>query len=163
MFGEPEHAGGAMLLDPLAVKRRGLVPRAAPPWVTLVVCCVGQFMVILDVTIVNVALPQMRHDLGLSVSGQEWVVNAYTLAFAGFLMLGGRAADLWGRRRLFLIGITVFTAASHLGGLAVGGPWLITARAVQGQLSSTGCGADPPGLRGAGRRSGARPCRWARG
>jgi MFS family permease len=106
--------------------------RSAPPWVTLVVCCVGQFMVILDVMIVNVALPQMRHDLGLSVSAQEWVVNAYTLAFAGFLMLGGRAADLWGRRRIFLIGIAVFTVASLTGGLAANGLWLITARAVQG-------------------------------
>jgi MFS family permease len=106
--------------------------RSAPPWVTLVVCCVGQFMVILDVTIVNVALPQMRHDLSLSVSAQEWVVNAYTLAFAGFLMLGGRAADLWGRRRIFLIGIAVFTVASLTGGLAANGLWLITARAVQG-------------------------------
>ena len=107
-------------------------PRSAPPWATLVVCCVGQFMVILDVTIVNVALPQMRHDLGLSVNAQEWVVNAYTLAFAGFLMLGGRAADLWGRRRIFLIGLAVFTASSLTGGLAASGLWLITARAVQG-------------------------------
>lgn len=106
--------------------------RPAAPWVTLVACCVAQFMVILDVTIVNVALPQMRQDLGLSVTGQEWVVNAYTLTFAGFLMLGGRAADLWGRRRIFLVGLALFTACSLLGGLAQNGTWLIFARAAQG-------------------------------
>jgi EmrB/QacA subfamily drug resistance transporter len=89
-------------------------------------------MVVLDVAIVNVALPQMRADLGLSVAGEQWVVNAYTLTFAGFLMLGGRAADLFGRRRVFMLGLTVFTVFSLLGGLAQSGAWLITARAAQG-------------------------------
>jgi EmrB/QacA subfamily drug resistance transporter len=89
-------------------------------------------MVVLDVSIVNVALPQMRDSLGLTVSAQQWVVNAYTLTFAGFLMLGGRAADLFGRRRVFLTGLVLFTAASLLGGLAQGGAWLIAARAAQG-------------------------------
>ena len=131
-----------MPLDRLAAALRGQVPRPAPPWATLVVCCVGQFMVILDVTIVNVALPQMRHDLGLSVTGQQWVVNAYTLAFAGFLMLGGRAADLWGRRRIFLGGLAVFTLSSLLGGLAAGGLWLITPGPSRG--SGPRCSRRPP-------------------
>jgi EmrB/QacA subfamily drug resistance transporter len=74
----------------------------------------------------------MRHDLGLSVTGQQWVVNAYTLTFAGFLMLGGRAADLFGRRRVFMLGLALFTGFSLLGGLAQSGSWLIGARAAQG-------------------------------
>jgi EmrB/QacA subfamily drug resistance transporter len=106
--------------------------RSAPAWATLAVCCVAQFMVVLDVSIVNVALPQMRHDLGLSVTDQQWVVNAYTLTFAGFLMLGGRAADLFGRRRVFMVGLALFTAFSLIGGLAQSGEWLIAARAAQG-------------------------------
>src|ERR1700677_1927202 len=92
----------------------------------------AQFMVVLDVAIVNVALPQMRHDLGLSVTGQQWVVNAYTLTFAGLLMLGGRAGDLFGRRRMFMIGLGLFTVCSLLGGVAQNGAWLIAARAAQG-------------------------------
>jgi EmrB/QacA subfamily drug resistance transporter len=98
----------------------------------LLICCAAQFMVVLDVSVVIVALPQMRHDLGLSVSGQQWVVNAYTLTFAGLLMLGGRAADLFGRKRVFIVGLAFFTACSLLGGLAQSGPWLIGARALQG-------------------------------
>jgi EmrB/QacA subfamily drug resistance transporter len=101
-------------------------------WGVLAVCAIAQFMVVLDVSIVNVALPQMRDALGLTITAQQWVVNAYTLAFAGFLMLGGRAADLFGRRRVFLIGLALFTAASLLGGLAQDGTWLIAARAAQG-------------------------------
>ncbi|HEV3267681.1 MAG TPA: MFS transporter [Acidimicrobiales bacterium] len=103
-----------------------------PSWAVLAICCVAQFMVVLDVVIVNVALPQMRDSLGLSASGQQWVVNAYTLTFAGFLMLGGRAADLFGRRRVFLIGLSVFTVFSLLGGLAQSETWLLIARALQG-------------------------------
>jgi EmrB/QacA subfamily drug resistance transporter len=105
---------------------------SAPTWTVLLICCLAQFMVVLDVSVVNVALPQMRHDLGLSVTGQQWVVNAYTLTFAGFLMLGGRAADLFGRRRIFMVGLGLFTLCSLLGGLAQDGPWLIGARAAQG-------------------------------
>jgi EmrB/QacA subfamily drug resistance transporter len=89
-------------------------------------------MVVLDVTIVNVALPQMRIDLHMSATALQWVVNAYTLTFAGFLMLGGRAADLFGRRRVFMIGLTLFTFFSLLGGLAQSGGMLIAARAAQG-------------------------------
>jgi EmrB/QacA subfamily drug resistance transporter len=89
-------------------------------------------MVVLDVSIVNVALPSMQHDLHMSQNGLGWVLNAYTLTFAGFLLLGGRAADLWGRRRLFLIGVALFTVTSLIGGLAQTGGELIAARALQG-------------------------------
>src|SRR6516165_10590547 len=108
------------------------VPAWMPGWAILAICCTAQFMVVLDVAIVNVALPQMRQDLGLSVTGQQWVVNAYTLTFAGLLMLGGRAADLFGRRRVFILGLALFTVCSLLGGLAQSGAWLIAARAAQG-------------------------------
>src|SRR3954451_1953062 len=76
------------------------------------VVCLAQFMVILDISIVNVALPSIHDSLGFSQTGLQWVVNAYTLAFAGFLMLGGRACDLLGRRRVFLVGVTLFSTAS---------------------------------------------------
>jgi EmrB/QacA subfamily drug resistance transporter len=106
--------------------------RSIPTWAVLAICCAAQFMVVLDVAIVNVALPPMRASLGLSVVGEQWVVNAYALTFAGFLMLGGRAGDLFGRRRIFVIGLTVFTICSLIGGLAQNGAWLIIARAAQG-------------------------------
>jgi EmrB/QacA subfamily drug resistance transporter len=106
--------------------------RAIPTWAVLAVCCMAQFMVVLDVSIVNVALPKMRADLDLSASSQQWIINAYTLTFAGFLLLGGRAADLFGRRRVFVLGLGVFTVCSLLGGLARNGSDLIAARAVQG-------------------------------
>ena len=98
----------------------------------LAVASIAQFMVVLDVTIINVALPEMRTARHMSAGGQQWVINAYTLTFAGFLMLGGRAADLFGRRRVFLAGLTVFTLFSLLGGLAQTGGELIAARAAQG-------------------------------
>jgi EmrB/QacA subfamily drug resistance transporter len=98
----------------------------------LLVVCVAQFMVVLDISIVNVALPDMQHDLHMSQNGLGWVLNAYTLTFAGFLLLGGRAADLWGRRKLFLIGVTLFSLTSLLGGLAQTGSELIIARGLQG-------------------------------
>jgi EmrB/QacA subfamily drug resistance transporter len=106
--------------------------RSIPTWAILAICCAAQFMVVLDIAIVNVALPPMRASLGLSVVGEQWVVNAYALTFAGFLMLGGRAGDLFGRRRIFIIGLTVFTVFSLIGGLAQNGDWLIIARAAQG-------------------------------
>src|SRR5580658_7158483 len=96
---------------------------------TLAVASIAQFMVVLDVTIINVALPQMRADLHMSSAGQQWVINAYALTFAGFLMLGGRGADLFGRRRVFLVGLGIFTLCSLLGGVAQSGGELITARA----------------------------------
>ncbi|MGI8677720.1 MAG: MFS transporter [Jatrophihabitans sp.] len=103
-----------------------------PAALVLAVVCVAQFMVVLDVSIVNVALPDMRSELHMSQSGLAWVVNAYTLTFAGFLLLGGRAADLWGRRRLFLIGVALFSITSLIGGLAQTGGELIVARGLQG-------------------------------
>lgn len=106
--------------------------RPVPGWAVLAVCCVAQFMVVLDVSIVNVALPQMRTSLHLSATGQQWVINAYTLTFAGLLLLGGRAGDLIGRRKVFLLGLGLFTGFSLLGGLAQSGGWLIAARALQG-------------------------------
>ncbi|CCH88183.1 Drug resistance export protein [Modestobacter italicus] len=98
----------------------------------LAIACAVALMTVLDVSVVTVALPAIRDDLGLSASGLQWVVNAYTLTFAGFLLLGGRAADLLGRRRVFLFGLVVFTAASLAGGLAQAGWQLVAARAVQG-------------------------------
>jgi EmrB/QacA subfamily drug resistance transporter len=98
----------------------------------LTLACVAQFMVVLDVSIVNVALPSIGRDLHYSATGLQWVVNAYVLTFAGFLLLGGRAADLFGRRRVFIAGLAVFTLASLAGGVAETAGWLTTARAVQG-------------------------------
>jgi EmrB/QacA subfamily drug resistance transporter len=106
--------------------------RTVPSWLVLALVCIGQFMVVLDASIVNVALPSIQRDLHFSTSSLQWVVNAYTLTFAGFLLLGGRAADLFGRRRIFLVGLAVFTASSLFGGLAQNEAWLVTARAMQG-------------------------------
>ena len=102
------------------------------PWFILVLICFAQFMVILDATVVNVALPSIQEDLGLSEANLQWIVNAYTLVFGGFLLLGGRAGDLLGRKRLFLFGLVVFTVASLLNGLAVSSGMLIACRALQG-------------------------------
>ncbi|HMJ02931.1 MAG TPA: MFS transporter [Conexibacter sp.] len=101
-------------------------------WAALAVLAVAQFMVVLDASIVNVALPSIQTDLGFSESSLQWVVNAYTLVFGGFLLLGGRAADLFGRRRVFIIGLGLFSVASLAGGFATTSGQLIAARAVQG-------------------------------
>ena len=101
-------------------------------WFALVVLCLGDLMIVLDVTIVGVALPSVREDLGFSETSLAWVVNAYLLTFGGFLLLGGRLGDLFGHRRLFLIGISLFTLASLGCGLANSQEALIGARAVQG-------------------------------
>jgi EmrB/QacA subfamily drug resistance transporter len=101
-------------------------------WLALVVVCLGDLMIVLDVTIVGVALPSIREDLGFSETSLAWVVNAYLLTFGGFLLLGGRLGDLFGHRRLFLIGIGLFTLASLACGLADSQGLLIGARAVQG-------------------------------
>ncbi|WP_399033954.1 MFS transporter [Streptomyces sp. ASQP_92] len=101
-------------------------------WPVLLAACAGQFLVVLDVSVVNVALPSMRTGLGMSASGLQWVVNAYAIAFAGFMLLGGRAGDLYGRKRMFLVGLGLFTAASLGGGLAQEGWQLLAARAAQG-------------------------------
>jgi EmrB/QacA subfamily drug resistance transporter len=106
--------------------------RLVPDSVILAIACVAQFMVVLDVSIVNVALPSIGRDLHYSPTGLQWVVNAYVLTFAGFLLLGGRAADLFGRRRVYLFGLGLFTLSSLVGGLAQNSDWLTIARAVQG-------------------------------
>lgn len=107
--------------------------RTSPPmWLVVALACAGQFLVILDISVVNVALPSMRTALALDEQGLQWVVNAYAIAFAGFMLLGGRAGDLYGRKRMFLIGLGLFTLASLAGGLAQEGWQLLLARAVQG-------------------------------
>src|SRR5438105_12474391 len=100
--------------------------------VALLVIATAQLMVVLDATIVNVALPHIQSALGFSGSGLEWVVNAYALTFGGLLLLGGRAGDILGRRRMFIAGIVLFSLASLLGGFATTQAWLLAARAVQG-------------------------------
>jgi len=101
-------------------------------WLAFMVLCLGSFMIVLDTTIVNVALPSIREDLGFSEASLAWVVNAYMLFFGGFLLLGGRLGDLYGHRRLFAIGIAVFTAASLAAGISSSQAILIVARAAQG-------------------------------
>jgi EmrB/QacA subfamily drug resistance transporter len=112
--------------------RNVFASRARGSSLILVVVCLAQFMVILDVSIVNVALPSIHNGLGFSTAGLQWVVNAYTLTFAGLLMLGGRSADLIGRRRVFLAGTTMFALSSLACALAASRGLLIGARAVQG-------------------------------
>ena len=102
------------------------------PWLSVGIVCLAQLMVVLDATIVNVALPSIQHSLKLSPANLQWVVNAYTLTFGGFLLLGGRMADLFGRRRLFFAGVIIFTAASFLNGIAGSSAMLIGSRALQG-------------------------------
>src|SRR6478672_10665615 len=102
------------------------------PNALLVLVCLAQLMVILDVSIVNVALPSIKGGLHFSTTGLQWVVNAYTLTFAGFLLLGGRASDLLGRRRVFLVGTALFTLASLVCALAASPGLLLGARALQG-------------------------------
>jgi MFS family permease len=101
-------------------------------WLALIIVCLGYLMIVLDVTIVGVALPSIRADLGFSESSLAWVANAYLLTFGGFLLLAGRLGDLFSHRRLFLIGITVFTLASLACGLAKSQAVLIGSRALQG-------------------------------
>jgi EmrB/QacA subfamily drug resistance transporter len=112
--------------------RTSLISRARNTNLVLVVVCLAQFMVILDVSIVNVALPSIRAGLGFSTTGLQWVVNAYTLTFAGLLMLGGRSADLLGRRRVFLGGTAMFALSSLACALASSRGLMIGSRAVQG-------------------------------
>ncbi|MCP2321678.1 EmrB/QacA subfamily drug resistance transporter [Hamadaea flava] len=105
-------------------------------WLALAVIAVAQLMVVLDATIVNIALPQAQADLGISDPDRQWVVTAYTLTFGGFLLLGGRIADYWGRKRTFIAGAVGFALASGLGGLAQHGATLFAARALQGAFGA---------------------------
>jgi EmrB/QacA subfamily drug resistance transporter len=119
-----EHPGAAPAPEPKS--------HEVNPWLVLVLVCLGQFMVILDATIVNVALPSIQRDLQFSATDLQWVINSYTLVFGGFLLLGGRAADLVGRRALFVAGVIVFSAASLLNGLSNSSEMLVAARGLQG-------------------------------
>jgi len=105
---------------------------ATNPWVVLVLICIAQFMVVLDSTVTNVALPSIQKDLGLTEANLQWIINAYTLVFGGLLLLGGRLGDLLGRKRLFLVGLVIFTFASLMNGLAQSEGMLIGFRALQG-------------------------------
>src|SRR5213078_1108844 len=101
-------------------------------WIALAVIVAAQFMVVLDVAIVNVALPSIKTDLGFSQESLQWVITAYAIMFGGVLLLGGRMADLLGRRRMFMIGLAIFTVSSLLDGLAWSEGSLITFRSLQG-------------------------------
>ena len=123
-------APGTVLVDDLPAAAKSPAQRRLG--LALVVIATAQLMVVLDATIVNVALPNIQHALGFSGTGLEWVVNAYALTFGGLLLLGGRAGDILGRRRVFIAGIVLFSAASLLGGFATTQEWLLAARALQG-------------------------------
>jgi EmrB/QacA subfamily drug resistance transporter len=110
----------------------GAVQSTSSRWLSLLVLCIGFLMIILDSTIVNVALPSIRRDLGFSQSGLAWVVNAYLIAYGGLMLLAGRLGDLLGRKRVFLSGLALFTAASLLCGASVSQPMLVAARFAQG-------------------------------
>ena len=124
--------------DPQSVTGRAASPGASADGgnrrlgLALLVIATAQLMVVLDGTIVNVALPNVQRALGFSGTGLEWVVNAYAVTFGGLLLLGGRAGDILGRRRVFVFGLLLFSAASLLGGFATSQWWLLTARAAQG-------------------------------
>src|SRR2546430_8018694 len=111
---------------------RKIAPLPRNLGLALVVIAAAQLMVVLDATIVNIALPSIQRALQFSPTDLEWVINAYALTFGGLLLLGGRAGDLFGRRRMFVVGIAVFTLGSLAGGFATSATWLIVARAAQG-------------------------------
>ena len=116
----------------MAVASPARTERVVNPWVVLTLVCMAQFMVILDATVVNVALPSIKRGLSFSNADLQWIVNAYTLTFGGFLLLGGRAGDLFGRQRIFLAGLVIFSLSSLVNGIAQSPTMLIVGRAVQG-------------------------------
>ncbi|MFL5759595.1 MAG: MFS transporter [Thermomicrobiales bacterium] len=120
--------GGA----PDGVVVRDVARRGAYPTIALAVIVTCQLMLVLDATIVNIALPNIQQSLHFSDTGLSWVINAYTLAFGSLLLLGGRAGDILGRRKLFMVGISIFSLASLIGGFATSAEWLMASRAVQG-------------------------------
>src|SRR2546428_6335792 len=109
-------------------------------WLALVVVCFGQLMIVLDSTIVNVALPYMQRDLGFTQAGLTWVVNGYLIAYGSFLLVAGRLGDLVGRRKVFLAGVFLFTVASIGSGFAEGSAQLVTGRFLQGLGGSLSAG-----------------------
>src|SRR5262249_59810379 len=123
---------GCKLVTTTEKGNRTVIASARRKWYGLALLLLVQFMVVLDIAIVNVALPSIQTDLGFSQENLQWVISAYALFFGGFLLLGGRAADLLGRRRIFLVGIVLFTVSSLLAGLAWSEASLIAARAFQG-------------------------------
>jgi EmrB/QacA subfamily drug resistance transporter len=120
------------VLESTTPRSPGAARRGHHPALALTVIAASQLMVVLDATIVNIALPQMQQALSFSTTSLSWVLNAYTLTFGGLLLLGGRAGDILGRRRVFVAGILLFTFASFVGGLATTSGWLLAARALQG-------------------------------
>jgi EmrB/QacA subfamily drug resistance transporter len=122
----------ASLQQETTLRDRPTTSRASRRGIALALVLGAQLMIILDMTVVNIALPAIASGLHFSEAGLSWVLNAYTLTFGGLLLLGGRAGDILGRRRVFIAGIALFTAASLAGGLATSAPWLLAARAVQG-------------------------------
>src|SRR5579862_7844405 len=134
------HRGWNVMIDPVSAtpsspRHASVAPHTHPEQGThaarLALLLVGNFMVVLDFTIVNVALPSIQRDMGVATSAAQWVVTGYGIAFSGLLILGGRAGDLLGRRRMFTAGLLVFALASLAGGLASNLPLLVTARLVQ--------------------------------
>lgn len=121
-----------MATEPTTLTHTNPRARTRPVWMILALACTSQFMVILDASIVNVALPSIRTDLGFTATGLAWVVNGYLLTFAGFMLLGGRAADLFGPRRMLIAGLALFSASSLVGGLATTPEILVAARVTQG-------------------------------
>src|SRR6478735_7784176 len=105
-------------------------------WKALVFISIAQLMVVLDATIVNIALPSAQHDLGISDANKQWVITAYALAFGGLLLFGGRIADKWGRKRAFVTGLTGFALASAIGGFAGNEAMLLSSRAAQGAFGA---------------------------
>jgi EmrB/QacA subfamily drug resistance transporter len=130
---EPRSAGapGTDTARPAAVE-----PAVHRPWLALAFICLAQLMIVLDVTIVNIAMPSAQRDLGISDADRQWIITAYTVAFGGLLLLGGRVADYVGRRRVFVVGLIGFAAASALGGAAPGFGVLLAARALQGAFGA---------------------------
>ncbi|MGH3382923.1 MAG: MFS transporter, partial [Actinoallomurus sp.] len=124
-------------LDPRPARARGESRGSADRrWIALVVIAVAQLMTALDATIVNIALPSAQRSLGFGDADRQWVITAYTVAFAGLLLPGGRFADRFGRRRAFMVGLVGFAAASALAGAAPGLPVLVAGRALQGAFAA---------------------------
>src|SRR6202020_860742 len=133
MAQEAEHAVASQV--PVSADR-GVAASDSRRWWILGVVCLAQLMVVLDATIVNIALPDAQHDLAFNNADRQWVVTAYSLAFGGLLLLGGRLADLVGRKRMLIIGIIGFPFASALGGAAQNFTGLLIARAIQGAFGA---------------------------
>src|SRR3982074_3968667 len=115
-------------------------------WLSLMILCTGFLLIVVDMTIVNVALPSIQRDLRFSQSGLAWVINAYLIAFAGFLLLAGGVGDIFGRKRVYLIGLGIFIGASVLCGLSYSQPMLVAARFIQGIGGAARSAGRPPTL-----------------